>query len=76
MITREVSVRRRLDADHHAGRFFHATDVRLENVEVGVAVVMPGVEIDVRDAGLRSCGRDDLDDFLDRFFVSVVRPEV
>ena len=52
VVALEVAVRRRLDADQEAQLLLDAHDVGLEDVEVGVAVVVAGVEVDVGDARL------------------------
>ena len=69
-------MRRRLDADHQVGLFLHAADVRLQDVEIRIAVVMACVEIDIRDVRFGARGLDDLHDIFDRLLVPVVRTQV
>jgi hypothetical protein len=76
VVALQVAVRRRLHADQQTELVLDAADVGLEDVEVRVAVVVAGVEVDVGDAGLAACRAHDLHHLVDRLLVGVVDAEV
>ncbi len=67
---------RRLEADEQPQLLLDPHQVGLEDVEVGVAVVVAGVEVDVGDAGLVARAAHDLHHLGHRLLVGVVDAEV
>ena len=76
VVALEVAVRRRLHADQETELLLDPQDVRLEDVEVGVALVVPGVEVDVGDARLAARRPHHFEHLVDRLLVGVVDAEV
>jgi len=69
-------MRRRLHAHEQARLFLDAPKVGLQNIEVGVALVVPGIEVHVRDAGFIARRAHHLQHFLHGLLRRVVYPEV
>jgi hypothetical protein len=69
-------MRRCLNADQNADFTLDATDVRLEDVEIGVAFVVTGIEIDVRNARLAPRRPHHFHHFIHRLLVGIVHAQV
>ena len=67
---------RRLHTDQEARLGLDAADVRLKNVEVGVALVMAGVEVHVGDARLRAGRLHHLYHFLHRLLSGIIHTQI
>ena len=67
---------RRLHTDQQPGLFLDPPKVGFKNVEVGVTLVVAGVEIDVRDSGTLARGAHNLQHLLYRFLRGIVGAEI